>query len=138
MTFEDITTFEQGKDTEAEILLSRLYHTGVEHRAPAVQQAAGAADRRWRRWKNSPSAGGTRFTSRTISLTTRIALLNGYHRAHRLVNCTTARSPYTKSKALARCSFRECPFCTYIKGQDILQNCNAPARSRVSGVSLRC
>jgi len=121
MTFEDITTFEQADDTEAEILLSRLYHPGLstDHRLfdslPAPQQQLlRALERQSERWRHKPYFRDNLFDRR-------IALLNGYHKSQRLVNCMMSRSPYTNSKSLARCNLRECPFCTYIKGQDMLK-----------------
>src|SRR5665213_2581427 len=115
MTFEDITTFDQAGDREAKILLARAYHPALStdhrlfHRLPVPQQwLLEALERQSERWRHKPY-----FRDNLIDR--RIALLNGYHRTHRLVNCMMARSPYTKSKALARCNLRECPFCTYIK-----------------------
>src|SRR5437899_2981126 len=117
MTFEDITTFEQVDDTEAEILLNRLYHPDLSTQHPLLrklpvpqQWLLEALEKQSQRWRHKPYF-------RDNLPDRRIALLNGYYRAHRLVNCMMFRSPYTKSKALARCGLRECPFCTYIKGQ---------------------
>ncbi|HEY3855690.1 MAG TPA: hypothetical protein VGO67_14975 [Verrucomicrobiae bacterium] len=121
MTFEQITTFEQFSGTDAEILQSRLYHPALstEHRffkrLPVPQQYwLEALEKQSNRWQHK-----VYFKDNLNDR--RIALLNGYHQAQRLINCMMNRSPYTKSKALARCNLRECPFCTYLKGQDMLK-----------------
>ena len=52
----------------------------------------------------------------------RIALLNGYHRSNRLLNCMMIKNGFTHNRYLKRCDLAWfCPFCAYLKGQDQLK-----------------
>ena len=52
----------------------------------------------------------------------RIAVLNGYHRSTRLLDCMMVKNKFTHTRYLNRCKLAWfCPFCAYLKGQDQLQ-----------------
>ena len=51
-----------------------------------------------------------------------IAALNGYDFAGKLATCMMVPNQYTKTSTLARCQLDWfCPFCAYLKGQDLLK-----------------
>lgn len=73
-------------------------------------------DAQSRRWKKHP------YFRNSIEIR-RIALLNGYHRRDRLVQCKMLKYNSNHTMAHKRCGLSTfCPFCAYLKGQDILNN----------------
>jgi hypothetical protein len=52
----------------------------------------------------------------------RIALLNGYHRADRLLDCAMTSNRFNPELPYSVCKLSWfCPYCAYLKGQDLLK-----------------
>jgi hypothetical protein len=112
---------EQVSDLSREILLSHCYHPELhsEHKDFAqlpvhAQWALNKLEQQSARWCHKPY-----FQSRGGLPNTRIAILNGYYRTDRLLNCMMERNKY--GTGYGRCGLAMCPFCQYLKGQAMLK-----------------
>lgn len=118
-----IDTDEADNETrQSEICLANLYHPKLHAGHPSYDRlpihamaSLARLQRQTTRWEHQPYFSGG-VSNRTI------AILNGYHRTDRLLRCMMVRSKFNPGQSFERCSLPSfCPFCAYLKGQDILK-----------------
>jgi hypothetical protein len=105
-----------------EVCLANQYHPDLHAGHPAfgqlpllAQAALEALEAQSRRWGHKPYF-------RDGVPNTRIAILNGYHKSNRLLDCMMVTNKYDPSMPKGRCSLAcFCPFCAYLRGQDMLK-----------------
>ena len=110
-----------------ELRLSWLYHPALSMAHPMFdilpdqsQRLLNELERQSNRWSHKA------YFKDGLS-SRRIAVLNGYHRADRLVKCMMQNNKYSIARKYQRCELIWfCPFCSYLKAQDLLKK-YAPA-----------
>ncbi len=108
--------------TSPDIILGNCYHPSLtpNHKAftrlPIRQQVLlERLQRQCRKWNHKPYFRGS------VPNTT-VAIVNGYSKADRLLNCMMVDNKYNASVPYGRCNLINfCPYCAYLKGQDLLK-----------------
>jgi hypothetical protein len=108
---------------EDEIVLAQSYHPALRTGHPDfgrlpvhAQWALVALEKQDAKWGHMPY-----FKTRGGLDNTKVAVLNGYHKTERLLNCMMVPNQYSASAPYGRCGLLACPFCAYLRGQNNLK-----------------